>query len=73
MGIFGVFISAIILLIILKLISIISKQKNLILIKVIVTKPIFVLINGSIFTSILTNGLLISLFLITLIPHQKKE
>lgn len=73
MGIFGVFITALILLIILKIINIMSKQKNLLLIKVIVTKPIFVLINGSIFTSILTNGLLVSLLLITLIPYQKKE
>ena len=73
MGLLGVFISAIVLLIILRIIEFLSNRKNLLLVKVIMTLPIFVLINGSIFTSILTNGLLLSLVLISLIPFNKVD
>jgi len=73
MGLLGVFISAIVLLIILRIIEFLSNKKNLLLVKVIMTLPIFVLINGSIFTSVLTNGLLLSLIFISLIPLDKVD
>ena len=72
MGIVGIFVVCILFLISLRIIDSLSINKNFLFTKLIITYPIFSLINSSFFTSILTNGLLFSLAILMLIPENNK-
>lgn len=63
MGFLGIFITSLVLSIFLKLINEFGKDKNTILIKSMFFYPFYALINGSLYTIILTNGLFLSLIL----------
>ena len=64
LGVVGVFLIALIFIIIMHFIEFISKNKNQIMIKAILIYPILFLINGSLITSFLTGGFMISMVLI---------
>tara|TARA_Y100001970_G_scaffold294314_1_gene450387 strand:- start:6116 stop:7396 length:1281 start_codon:yes stop_codon:yes gene_type:complete len=64
LGVLGVFLIALTFIIIMHFIEFISKNKNHIMVKAILIYPILFLINGSLITSFLTGGLMISIILI---------
>ena len=71
-GFLGIFVTAIVLSIFLKLINELGKNKNTILIKAMLFYPFYALINGSLYTIILTNGLFISVILIIFLEKSRE-
>ena len=72
-GLPGIFITAIVLSIFLKLINQFGKNKNTILIKAMLLYPFFSLINGSLYSAILTNGLFLSLILVIFLEKNDNQ
>ena len=72
-GFLGIFVTAIVLSVFLKLINELGKNKNTILIKAMLFYPFYALINGSLYTIILTNGLFISVILIIFLEKSSER
>lgn len=72
-GFLGIFVTAIVLSIFLKLINELGKNKNTILIKAMLFYPFYALINGSLYTIILTNGLFLSIILIIFLEKSSER
>ena len=73
LGVLGIFLIALIFIIIMHFIEFISENKNHIMIKAILIYPILFLINGSLITSFLTGGLIISMILIASYPTNLED
>tara|TARA_B110000438_G_C15735210_1_gene616027 strand:+ start:78 stop:1340 length:1263 start_codon:yes stop_codon:yes gene_type:complete len=72
-GLPGIFVTAIVLSIFLKLINQFGKNKNTILIKAMLLYPFYSLINGSLYTVILTNGLFLSVILVIFLENNDNQ
>lgn len=72
-GFLGILVTAIVLSIFLKLINELGKNKNTILIKAMLFYPFYALINGSLYTIILTNGLFLSIILIIFLEKSSER
>jgi len=70
LGVIGIFIIAVLFLCTLHFIDILSKNKDQIIIKSMLVYPLLFLINGSLITSFLTGGLLMSTILIATYPTK---
>jgi len=73
LGVIGIFIIAVLFLCTLHFIDILSKNKDQIIIKSMLVYPLLFLVNGSLITSFLTGGLLMSTILIATYPTKFGE
>ena len=73
LGLTGVIVVCIVLILILKIIDIFSKNKNHLFIKLLMTFSFFAMINSSIFTVFFTSGLFLSIILLILLPLNEKN